>query len=760
MNALVLKPLPFDNRERIAMLWQNRTQRPEEINDTAPANFMDWRDQNRSFEHLAAFSGTTFDLTEGGYPEEVQGMRVTPGFFEVLGRLPHGRTFVAEDVSAGQSRVAIISDGLWRRRFGSDPHIVGKQLRLSGIPHTIVGHARQGWYLISKVDVWIPLGWTASELRRDDHNLSVIGRRRPQVTFDQAQAEMDGIGRRLAQAYPTENTGYGVLLKPIGDVFPAQRDKRVVVALMLAVAFVLLIACVNVANLQLARANERVGETAIRLALGASTRRIGRQYLMESALLALIGGAVGLLLCFGGVHALTTNVALSGFWNPITLDRGVVLFTLAACAASALVFGVGPALHASCTNLNAMLRQDARTATTSRATRRFGRLLVTTEIVLAIVVLSMGADMVRGFTQLRNLKPGFDTSALVTMRVSLPAAQYTENQFSPTQTVTATFDKMTERIAAHPGVTGVSYMTVLPRSESNPRVRFTLPQQRHALGGDAPIASWRAVSVGFFAMMGIPVIEGREFHSHDTFGKALSIVINETLAHQLFGGDYAVGRELYVFDEPRTVVGVVGDVLLTLNAEPTPTIYLPHGQSPRLSMAFLVRTRGDLADVMSSLPSAVQHVDRSRPVTAVMPFEEYINLQFAGSRLTNSLLVVFCILALVIASMGLYGLISYSVSQRRDEFAIRMALGALPDHIFKLVSKEALALMAAGVLVASPALIAGRRILSLYLGEIVQNNWSTTLSVLGLIIVVGFLSSVLPALRAARIQPSTALHGA
>jgi putative ABC transport system permease protein len=758
LSALVLHPLPFPEPDRLVIAWQNRLESPEDIDDVAPANYVDWSAQNRSFQHTAAFTPATFNLSEEGSPEEVAGMQVTPGFIDTLQTpLLRGRVFTDEEAVSEHSDVVIISSGLWQKRFGSDPNAVGRKIRLNGISHEIVGIMRPGWFLVPYAEVWVPLGWSQSELKRDDHRLTVIGRLRAGVSLEQARTDMSSIARQLAALYPTENSGYGVLLKPVGDVLPAERDRRILIILMGAVGIVLLIACANVANLQMARANARAKEVAIRSALGASRWLLVRQHLVGSLVLALAGGVLGLAFSWAGIKTLAASVSLRGYWNEITLDATVMTFTLAVSVLSGIAFGILPALHGASSG-GLRLKQDSRTATRSGSFRRFGRTLVALEVMLAVALLAIGADMIRAFLELRHESPGFDTKNLITMRVSLPPVKYGSNQFSKTQRVTLTFDQIAEKLKSLPGVTDVAYTTILPRSESDPKARFVLSEEREKLGGDAPIASWRAVNAGYFQAMRIPILEGREFTSDDKFGNDPVIVISASMAKRFFHGRTPLGEQVYFFDGLRRIVGIAADTLLNRTAEPRPCIYMPHAQSPRLSMSLLVRVAGDPSKLMRHVAGKVWEVDRDQPVSNVMTYESHADLQFAGPRLITDLLLTFCLIALVMAATGLYGLISYLVAQRTKEIGIRMALGASRATIFGDVMKEVFAVTGAGVLAAIFLLAASWRVLADFWGGAVKAQWETPLAITGLVLTVAAIATLAPATRATSIAPSVALR--
>jgi putative ABC transport system permease protein len=759
LNGLVLHPLPFTEPDRVVLLWQNRVQDAQDLDDASPANFLDWREQSKSFEHLAAYVAGSFNLADSGYPEEVAGARVTHGFFESLGAAPAlGRLFTPEEAQPSPARVCIISRGLWERRFGSDPSVVGRHIRINDIPHEVIGVMRPGWFFVPRADVWTPLGWAGPDLKRDDHYLSVVGRLRRGVSLAQARADMDAVSRRLAQTFPKENSGYGVLVERAGDVFPAKRDRRLLYILVGLVGFVLLIACANVANLQLARANARTHQMAIRSALGASRWALLRQNLVENLVLALLGGALGLALCWAGLRLLASGEFFSGYWNEVTLDASVLAFTFAVAVASGVIFGIIPSFKASRPDVRQLLQQDGRSASAGRGFRRFGHALVVVEVMLTVALLAVGAQMTRGFLDLRYRNPGFDTAGLVTMRVSLPASKYGKGQFSETQTVTRTLDQIGERLASLPGVRGVSYVTVLPRSASDPRARFTLPEQQGALGGEAPSASWRAVSTNHFPVLGVPLLKGRNFTDHDKFGTDAVIIVSESLAMRVFRGADPVGKQLYLFDTPRQIVGVVPDLLLTRSGETQPCIYLPHLQSPRLGVSYLLRVEGDPSAVLRDIPARVWEVDKDQPVSALMTYEAYEDLQFAGRRMTTTLLVIFCAVAVVMATVGLYGLVSYLTTQRTKEFAIRMTFGASRTNIFASVMKEVMLITAVGAAAGLAAYLALRGALAGLLGDVLREDWNTLWVLLAGLFTVSALAGIVPAARATAIELADALR--
>jgi putative ABC transport system permease protein len=585
-----------------------------------------------------------------------------------------------------------------------------------------------------------------------------MGRLKPGVSFAQAKDDMGGIARRLASTFPVENAGYGILIKPVDDVFPDQRDRRFLIILMSLVGFVLLIACANVANLQLARANARTRDTATKAALGASRSVIIRQYLTESVVLGVLGGVFGLALTFVGIRILAASSTFADYWNKITLNTPVMIFTLSISVLSGIIFGIVPALRASRPNIREMLEQGGRSGGQGLAFQNFGRILVVAEVMMAVTLLTIGTGMIRNFLALRNHYPGFDTKGLVTMRVSLPAAKYGAGQFSKDQIVTIAFNQIADSIRSLPGISDVSYITVLPRNESDPRARFSIPESRQLQGGEAPIASWRAISNNYFQMMRTPLLKGRNFTNQDKFGQDAVIIISNTLARQVFPGQDPVGKQLYFFDTPRRIVGVVADVLLNRSNEPQPCIYLPHQQSPRLSMNLLVRVNGNPANVIGSIPGKVWGVDMDEPVSNLMTYESYADLQFAGRRFIANLLIVFCILALLMGAVGLYGLVNYLVIQRTKAFGIRMALGAQRSSIFAGVLKEALIMSGIGAVMGVLVLLVAGRTLASFFGDIIQWDWPTSLCVVVLLLAVSVLASLLPARRATSIEPVSALR--
>ena len=473
--------------------------------------------------------------------------------------------------------------------------------------------------------------------------------------------------------------------------------------------------------------------------------------------LALLGGALALALTQFSMHIFKATF-LTDIWNPLKVDWRVLVFTFAIAAFCGIVFGLAPAIQASVPDLNRALQQGGRSGTRGQSFRMLGRILVAGEVTLAVALLAIGGDMILSFVRLRTHNPGFNPSNLLTARVSLPDARYAGMQFHPFQRVTATLDSVSEHIATLPGVQGVAYTTVLPRSESDPRTRFYRPDQRVIHGGEAPVASWRAVSANYFDVLGIPLLEGRKFTQYDRFGLNLAVIVSKSLAERNFGGESAVGKRIFVFDEPRLIVGVVGDVLLNRSSTAPATIYLPHHQSPRINVSFLVRTAGDPQSIANSLSAKVWEVDRDQPVSNIMTFDEYADLQFSGRRMTTSLLTGFCVLAIVLAVVGLYGLTSYLVSQRSKEFGIRVAMGAASGDIFGVVMREALAVAGAGAIAGLVTVVIVRQTLQTWFAGILQSQWWMTAVVAGILLLIAALASLLPAVRATSIDTAVLLR--
>lgn len=757
VNTVLLRPLPYDDPARLMVLEDNKLPQFSSFS-SSPGNFVDWQKQNTVFERLAAVNGAAFNLvTDGSEPERLRGARFSAGMFELLGaRAMHGRTFLDEEDQPGHEFVVVLSNGLWKRRFAADPNIVGQQITLSSNSYTIVGVMPAGFgYPDQETELWTPIAFTARLAQaHGSHYLSVIGRLKPEATREQAQTEMSAIAARLAQQYPDSNTGWDL------TVFPMQeydvRDIRPALLLLLgAVGLVLLIACANVANLLLARASARQKEIAIRTALGASRLRIARQLLTESVLLALVGGGVGLLLAQWGIGSL---LALAPEELPrvkdVTLDWRVLGFTLVVTLLTGVIFGLVPALQASKPNLNETLKEGGRGTTGGQ--HRVRGALVIAEMALALVLLVGAGLLIRSFYRLQQVNPGFNSSNALALTVSLPGKKYPQNdQFS------GFFTQLIEKAAALPGVTAVGATQSLP-IQGDYVLSFTIQGRPVPAPGEGQSTNYYSVTKDYFKAMGIPLVRGRVFNEQDKKDGPRVAVINEEMAKKFFPDEDPIGKRINVSVGPeayREIVGIVGDVKQYGLAQPTTLqTYEPYVQMPFSSMTLVVRSDGNLTPLGGAIRSAVLSLDREQPVSRMRPLEQIVSESLAKQRFSMLLLGIFAAVALILAAVGLYGVMSYSVTQRTHEIGIRAALGAQRGDVLKLVVGQGMLLALSGVGIGLAASFALTRLMALLLFGVSATDPLTFVAIPVVLTGVALAACFVPALRATRVDPMIALR--
>ncbi|HEU4594978.1 MAG TPA: ABC transporter permease [Pyrinomonadaceae bacterium] len=759
VNAVMLRPLPVEEPDQLVMLFESKPQAGITRAQVSYANYADWKRGSQSFESMAAFGAQSFNVTIGGEPERVPGARVTADFFQVTKARPAlGSTFTAEASEAGSDRVVILSHAFWENRFNSDPQAVGKTLILDGGNHTIIGVMPKEFQFPSRrTALWAPLA--AETSAAGTHYLNVIARLKPEATSAQAQAEMSAVAQRLSEQ--GDRAGWGVTLITLSD-YSIGNIKSAFFILFAAVVFVLLIACANVVNLLLSRAAARQKEVAIRAAIGATRLRILRQLLTESMLLSLLGGGLGLALAFVGIELLLASLP-GGVAIPnaedIGIDAQVLVFTVVVSVVTGVLCGLAPAWRLSKTDLNETLKEVVRGSTGTLGGRRVRNVLMVSEVALALMLLISAGLMIKSFLMLQYVDPGFKADNVLTMEVSLPKAKYAEDY-----QVAAFYAQALERIAALPGVQAAGAVNNLPLSGETTNVVINIEGRPSQPNEDELYTGYRSVSPEYFGAMGVPVKAGRAFAQSDGAKAPGVAIINETMARRFWPGADPLGKRVkqgaLESSEPWvTVVGVVGDVRHSaINQEPRAEMYLPYQQEPLRSMFVAVRTAADPQSIAPAVRGAILSVDKDQPISNLRSMEEVVSDANFGRRTTTVLLVIFAVVALVLTTVGIYGLLAYSVTQRKQEIGIRMALGAQAGDVLKMILKEGMFIVSVGIAIGLVlALVAGRLMSSMLYGV----SATDPLTLVGLslfLIFVALTACFIPARRATRLDPMQVLR--
>ncbi len=757
VNSVLLQPLRFDHPEQLVIVRERNLKMGFPQFSMSPGNYLDYRDHNQSFSGLAVSGGFGANLSEGGEPERLRGARVSGNFFEVLGRSPVvGRGFTHEEMQLGSHHVVVLGYGLWQRRFGGRSDLLGQSIRLSDESYTVVGVMPSDFQFPNRCEMWVPL---AMDLRnwqqRGGHYLLSVGRLRNGVSLQAAQTDLNGIAARAEQQFPNSNSGWDTTMTSlqesvVGNVRPA------ILTLTAAVGFVLLIACVNLANLLLSRGAVRRREMGIRSSLGAGRGRLVGQLLSESVLLAVIGAAAGLLLAWAGTRLLTNlspNILPRS--KEIGLDLRVLGFTGAIAILTGLLFGLAPAIQMARTDLNAALREGGRGNAIGFRRNRLRSVLVIGEVALALVLLSGAGLLMRSFYQLQAVDTGFDPHNVLTFRTNLPAGYKTDEQ------KVAFYKRAAERLRALPGVSDAGAAQIFPLAGDDYILTFTQVGKPPVPVGNQPSAAYFVTTPGYFGSLRIPLKRGRVFTEHDDAAAAPVSVISESMARQFYPRENPIGQMIQMGNgsKPSEIVGVVGDVRdQQLETMGRPAVYQPEAQVTFSGMYWAVRTHGDPSAMIPAVRAAMREIDPEMPLDGIGPVDGLLVSALAQRRFAMVLMAVFAGLALVLSMVGIYGVISYSVTQATQEIGIRMALGAQRGNVLSMVFRYAGVLLAAGLVIGiSAALFTGRLLVS-QLYEVRPIDPATYAAVGCVLLATALLACAVPAWRAMRVDPLVALR--
>ena len=766
VNAVLLKPLPFPNAERLVMIKRVDPRGGNVGGTVSYPNFTDYREQAQSLQHAAAYSDSYAWLGGGDEPERIEGVYASADLFPALGsRAAMGRTFTAEEDKPGAPLVAVISHGLWQRRFGSDPAILGREILLDGDKTTVVGVMPPGFnFPVAQktMDFWVPLGSSGYgemlQNRRTNNHLAIAALK-PSVAIKQAQAEFDAINNRLAAIYPEANAGSGVRVTDmqreiVGDVRPA------LLVLLVSVAFVLLIACVNVANLLLARAATRGREMALRTALGATRGRVVRQMLTESLLLSTLGGGAGLLVALWAIPIL---VAINPGNIPraaeINLDARVLTFTFGISILTGVLFGLFPALKVSRPDLNEALKEGSRGSTGSLGRSRVRSLLVVSEVALSLVLLVGAGLLIRSFAALQGTPPGYDPSRVLTATLEVSRSEYPEPELF--------FQEVTNRVKALPGVEAAGVTSLLPLSASDTSVEFKIEGRPEPQPGAVPVARPLSVNPDYFRAMRVPVRKGRLFGEQDTKQSTKVVLVNEELARRYFTGEDPLGKRLILYHtfaksepSPYEVVGVISDIRHRgLDVPASPEFYVPYVQMPPPRMSLVVRSvTPDAASLAASVRGAIREVNKGARVWDIRQMDERLAGSMAPQRFNTVVLGLFGLVALILSAVGILGVMSYTVVERTHEIGVRIALGARRADILKLIVGRGLLLTLGGVGLGLVAALLLTRLMSGLLYGVSANDPTTFVGIALLLTMVALVACYVPARRAMKVDPIIALR--
>lgn len=760
LYAILIKPLPYKNPEQLMMLWKSNPVFGLKRGEASLPEYLDWRAQSHAFEDMAAFRVQDFNLIGEGDPERVAGAVITASLFSTLKIAPViGRALSEEDNRAGSDRVILLSYGLWNRRYGADPGVIGKTVWLDDKGYTVIGVMPPRLKLTTReVGVWLPITIDKASLNRGLQSLRVIARLKPSLRIGPAQADISLVAEHLAREYPRMNSNVEVSVVPLHEEVVGKL-RLPLLFLFGATIFVLLIVCANVVNLLLAGTVVREKEMSIRTALGASRLRLVRQLLTESLLLALLGGGLGLLLSFWGLEFIKwiSPTDLPRL-DEVRVSSWAIGFTFLVSLLTGILCGLLSAQQVSRPGLNELLKAESQTATGSRRGHRLRHLLLVSEVALALVLSISAGLLLKSFERLWHTETGFNPAHLLTMELSLPASRYVE---APQQI--SFYRQALEKIAPLPDVRSTAVASSLPILGVE-EYSFTIEGQTTAPDAEATTASRQAVSPNYFRTMEIPILRGRVFNDTDVSAGPAVMVINQAMAHRYWGEEDPVGKRIKLgsvdADVPWiTIVGVVQDVRESgLDTEPNPEFYVPFFQDPIADGFLVVRTGPNSAGLLPAVQAAILSVDNNQPVANVRTMEEILSESVAQRRFVMSVIGLFAACALTLAALGIYGVVSYALSQRTREIGIRMALGARPRDVLRLVLGQSMVYVLAGLGLGLLTAFAATRLMSSLLYEMSATDPVTFIAVTLLLIGISLVASYIPSSRATKIAPSTALR--
>jgi putative ABC transport system permease protein len=767
-EAFLLHPVPFENSERIVALVDSRPQQNIDMNGVAPATYFDWQKEAHSFEQLGAYAWDELNLTGDREPQKVQNFQVSANFFPLIGVRPQlGRAFLPEEEEPGKNQEILLGHSLWEQRYASDPNIVNKIIKVDGKSYTVIGVMAKGFDFPMPAETWTPLALEVKDrLRRDNRWLWVLGRLKPNVSFPEAAAEMQTITQRQAEAYPETNKGWELRPRPLREFITGTLTRQYTLLLMGAVAFVLLIACADVANVQFARVTGRVNEFAVRTAMGGSRWRVIRQLLIESLLLSLAGAALGLFFAQWDIELILAHMPpdvakfVAG-WKTIRMDSGAFLFTLGAALLSGILSGVAPSLLSSRANLGETLKEGGRGSSVGRTRHRLRGALVIAEVALALVLLVGAGLLVKNFQGLLNVNESYAPETLLTMNLSLPEVQYGK----PAARLNF-HEQVLRRLGAVPGVQAAALVTHVPYANGGGigTYDFSIEGRPLVQRGELRDAIVETIAPSYFNELNIPLRDGRLFTDADGAEAPPVAVISASLARRYFSGENPLGKHIKVgkaeSDRPwMTVVGIVNDVHYNwINKEDLPTIYGPFRQAPPYFTTIVLRTSGDPLKLVSAARAEIAAIDPDLPLYNIKPMDKVITESITGVAYVAAMMAILGVIALVLASVGVFGVMSYSVSERAHEIGIRMSMGAQTKDILRLVLGSGMLLTVLGLVIGLPVAFVLARALSTLLFGVEAGDPFSFIGLPLILATVAALACYLPARRAAQLDPLRALR--